>query len=135
MICTTNERPAVKKYLYRFAPMMGLYVIFLFIAVWVFSRHHPTGLLAYALAVLPSLPIVGAIVVIGLYLGEEKDEFQRTVLIQSMLWAIGTTLSVTTVWGFLEDFVHVRHLDLFLLFPLFWFLVGAITPILKARYK
>ena len=134
MIGTTGN-PAVRRYIWRFSGAMLLYVVFLCIAVWEFTHRHPTGVLAYLLAVLPSIPIVGGLVVVGLYLGEEKDEFQRTVLVQSMLWAIGATLAVTTVWGFLENFVQVVHFDLYLVFPLFWFFVGVFTPALKARYR
>jgi len=70
-----------------------------------------------------------------MYLAEEKDEFQRTVLVQSMLWGIGATLAVTSVWGLLENFVSVPHLDLFLVYPLFWAIVGMSAPVLKARYR
>jgi hypothetical protein len=133
MICLTNF--SVRRYTYRFLGMMLIYVVFLFLAVWGFKHWHVTGGLAYLLAILPSLPIIGGMVVIGLYLTEEKDEFQRTVLIQSMIWSIGATLSVTTVWGGLENFVHAPHLDLYMVFPLFWFLVGVFTPFLKARYR
>ena len=38
---------------------------------------------------LPAIPIIGIIAVVGLYLAEEKDEFQRNLLIQSMLWGLG----------------------------------------------
>lgn len=134
MICLVNNL-AVRRYLYRLLGMMLIYVLFLFLAVWGFKHWHLTGGLAYLLAIFPSLPIIGGMVVVGLYLTEEKDEFQRTVLIQSMIWSIGATLSVTTVWGFLENFVQVPHLDLYQVFPLFCFFVGIFTPFLKARYR
>jgi hypothetical protein len=134
MICLPRNA-AIRRYTYRFPMVMALYVVFLFFAVWTFKHHPPTGVLAWLLAILPSLPIIASLGVIGLYLTEEKDEFQRTVLVQSMLWSIGGTLVVTTVWGFLENFLHVIHFDLYLVFPLFWLFVGITTPILKARYK
>jgi hypothetical protein len=134
MICSPANQ-AIRRYTARFSVVMALYVLFLFLAVWIFKHYHPSGILAWLLAILPSIPIVGSLVIIGLYLTEEKDEFQRTVLIQSMLWAMGGTLAVTTVWGFLENFLHILHFDLYLVFPLFWFLVGISAPALKARYK
>lgn len=134
MFCLPKNS-AARRYLYRFFTAMAFYIVFLVTAVWAFSRYHLTGALAYLLAVLPALPIVAMVVVVGLYLAEEKDEFQRTVLVQSLLWGIGATLSVTTVWGFLENFVQVPHLDLYLVFPLFWFFVGISTGPLKAKYK
>jgi hypothetical protein len=129
------SNPAVRRYVWRFSGAMVLYTLFLILAVWEFKHRNPTGVLAYLLAVLPSLPIIGGLVVVGLYLAEEKDEFQRTVLVQSMLWGIGATLAVTSVWGFLENFVQVVHFDLYLVFPLFWFFVGIFSPVLKARYR
>jgi hypothetical protein len=134
MICSSMN-PAVRRYTFRFIAVMLLYAAFLILAVWVFKHYHPTGGVAYLLAVLPSLPIIGGLAVVGIYLTEEKDEFQRTVLVQSMLWGIGATLAVTSVWGFLENFVPVWHFDLYLVFPLFWFFVGVISPLLKAKYK
>jgi hypothetical protein len=129
------KNPAIKRYMWRFGVAITLYVAFLCLAVWEFRRGHPTGAVAYALAILPSIPIIGTIVAVGMYLAEEKDEFQRTVLVQSMLWGIGATLAVTSVWGLLENFVSVPHLDLFLVYPLFWAIVGMSAPVLKARYR
>lgn len=126
---------AIRRYTARFAVVMALYVVFLLVAVRVFTHYHPAGVLAWLLAILPSIPIIGVLIVVGLYLAEEKDEFQRMLLVQSMLWSIGGTLALTTVWGFLENFLHVPHFDLYLVFPLFWFLVGVSTPILRARYR
>jgi len=134
MICSTNN-PAIKRYNYRGAVVMALYVVFLLLAVWVFKLHPPTGVAAYALAVLPSLPIVGMLVVAGLYLAEEKDEFIRNTQVQAMLGGIGGTLAVTSVWGFLENFVHVPHMDLYLVFPLFWVFVGVSMFVVKLRYR
>ena len=129
------KNPAARRYFYRLLTAMAFYVVFLVPAVWAFSRYHLTGGFAYLLAILPALPIVGMVVVVGLYLAEEKDEFQRAVLAQALLWGIGATLSVTTVWGFLENFVQVPHLDLYLVFPLFWFFVGISTGLLKVKYR
>jgi hypothetical protein len=129
------KNSAVRRYLLRFLSVTLLYVVFLVLAVWEFSHRHPTGFPAYMLAVLPSLPIIAGLVVVGLYLAEEKDEFQRMVQIQSMLWSIGATLAVTTVWGFLENFVHVQHFDLYLVYPLFWLFVGIFTPVMQLRYR
>ena len=134
MICMADN-PAKRRYSARFRVVMTVYVVFLLLAVWVFKHYHPTGPAAYLLALLPALPIVGMIVVGGLYLAEEKDEFVRDVTVQSLLWGIGETLAITTVWGFLEDFVNVPHLDLYLVFPLFLFLVGVSTPFVKRRYR
>ena len=81
---------------------------------WGFHHYHlhPTGALSYICATLNSLPILGLIVVYGLYLAEEKDEFQRMILVPSVLWSIGATLAVSTFSGSLEKYGQPSHLDI-----------------------
>jgi nitric oxide reductase large subunit len=114
---------------------MAAYVALLLGVTWYFRHYQPVGAVAYLLAILPAIPIIGTIVIVGLYLAEEQDEFQRTLLIQSMLCALAAVMAITTVWGFLEAFTNIPHLQPYLVFPLFWFFVGVATPMLKRRYR
>ena len=134
MDCRTNN-PASGRYTRRMIVAMVFYMVFLTAAVYTFARFHPTGPLAWLLAASPALPIVAALVVVGLYIKEEKDEFLRGIFVQALVWAMGGTLTVTSVWGFLELFLHVRHFDLYLTFPLFWILVGIAGAVLQWRHK
>ena|ERR1035441_7559484 len=134
MICSTNN-PAVRHYMWRFSVSMLLYILFLVLAVWVFVHYRPTGPLAWLLAMLPALAIIGQISAFGLYLGEEKDELQVAIGVKSMLWGIGGTLSVTVTWGFLENFVHLPHLELMWVYPLFCMLSGLAFGLVQLRYK
>jgi hypothetical protein len=114
---------------------MSIYLILTFATVTIFVHFHPAGWLVYPLAVLPALPIIGMLAVIRLYLKEEKDEVVRTVFVETLLWAIGATLASTTVWGFLENFTHVPHLDLYMVFPIFWAFYALIAPFSSRRYR
>ncbi len=134
MTSATNN-PAARRYMWRFAVTMLLYALFLVLAVWAFVHHHPSGPLAWLLAALPALAIIGQIAAFGVYLREEKDEFQVALGVQSMLWGIGGTLAVTVTWGFLENFLNLRHLDLILVYPLFCALSGIAFGLLCLRYK
>ena len=127
--------PAQKRYLWRIFGTLVVYAVFLFLALWEFIHHHPTGVLAYALAILPAISVVGILVIFGLYLAEEKDELLRSISVQSILWSLGATMAVTTVWGFLEDFVHVPHVQLVLVFPIFCFFAAITTPLVIFRYR
>jgi hypothetical protein len=67
---------------------------------------------AYALAVLPALPIIGIFVILGRYLVEEQDEYLRMRTVRQVLWATGLTMAGTTLWGFMED-AGLPHLPMF----------------------
>ncbi len=129
------KNAAARRYNYRSIAAWIAYVPILLTVVWYLKHHHPHGSLLYTLAVLPAVPLLAIIFVVGLYLVEEKDEFERNVLMQSMLCAIGLTLATTTVWGFLEDFAGTMGFQPYLAFPLFWFFVGVTTPFLRRRYR
>jgi len=133
MNCMKN--PAVRRYMARFAASMVLYVVCLVLSIWLFVHYRPTGPLAWLLAMLPALAIISQMAVFGMYLSEEKDEFMRNLQIQALLWGIGATLSVTVTWGFLESFVHLRHMDLILVYPLYCGLSGLALGIQQMRYR
>jgi hypothetical protein len=84
---------------------------------------------------LPTIPIAGAVVLTGRYMSEEKDEFQRAVLVQALLGGIGATLVVTTVWGFLENYAHFQRLNILMIWPLYLIFVGIAYGLVKARYR
>ena len=127
--------PAMSRYLGRFMPTMAGYVVVLLACVFAIDAWRPTGPLLWALAIAPALPMIGIIVVMGLYLVEETDEFQRTILVQSLLWGIGITLAVASVWGFLENEHLVPHLPSFLWFPFFCGAMGLAQPFVRWSYR
>jgi hypothetical protein len=118
------KNPAQRRYLSRFFPSMLAYVLFFSVADYIFHRHHLTGVAAVGLAILPAIAIVASIVVVGLYIAEEQDEFQRMLFIRSILWGVGLTLAFTTTQGFLELFLPVQHFPLYAVYPLFWLING-----------
>lgn len=129
------KNPAVRRYLLRFFAAMGAYAAVLVIVISYLVRFHPSRPVVYFLAALPALPIIGIIVVVALYLAEEKDEFQRTVLERSLLWGMGGTLATTSVWGFLEMYSNVRHISSFYVFPLFCAFVGIAGLVVRLHYR
>jgi hypothetical protein len=134
MICTPKSK-AGRRYIYRLAPTMALYLLFLFISQWTFHHLHPTGLVVYLFAVLPALPLIGSLAIVGLYITEESDEFERSILVQSMLWGFAGALSVTTIWGFLEDFAKAPHISTFYVYVFFWIFMGIFQPFIRMRYQ
>jgi hypothetical protein len=96
------------------------YAFILFGVITFFKNSSPTGLSAYAAAILPALPIVGIFAVMGRYLADEQDEFVRMLTVRQTLYASAFALSVATVWGFLENFDLVDHIDAYYIAVL-WF--------------
>ena len=104
------------------------YMLSLFGVVSFFKNSNPTGLSAYAAAILPAVPIIGIFVAIGRYLLDEEDEYIRSLMVRQTLWASGFPVSVATIWGFLESFEVVGHIEAFYI-AVIWFFglaVGAL---------
>ncbi|MGA3162102.1 MAG: hypothetical protein ABSC77_12875 [Terracidiphilus sp.] len=134
MLCSYNN-PAQRRFVIRMWLIAALCVLFSLLAALVFRLIHPHGVVAYLVAVLPALPIIGALVYTGVYLAEEKDEFQRNLLVQSLLGGTGGILAVTTAWGYMVDFARAPHLDLVWVYPLFWLFAGISYGFVRARYR
>ncbi|MGO1305496.1 MAG: hypothetical protein ACTMKV_12010 [Sphingomonas parapaucimobilis] len=103
--------PEMKRYTRRLFVTMTLYGVALIGANMWFRHAPPTGALAYLVAILPALPIMGVFVVIGRLMVEMRDEYIRMQFVRHSLIATGITLSFTTAWGFLEGFGLVAHMQ------------------------
>ena len=121
--------PAWKRYNWRVIWLSLLYGAFLLPAVYGFKHHLVPHSVAWLVAILPALPIIGVFVAIGRYLVEEQDEYVRMLMVRQTLWASGFALSVTTVWGFLENFGLVGHVEAYYVSVLWFFglAIGAIV--------
>lgn len=112
--------PALRRYNKRVLGLSVGYAIFLLAAVYGFKHHLVSGAIGYLVAVLPALPIVGIFAAIGRYLVEEQDEYVRMLMVRQTLWASGFALSLATIWGFLESFDLVGHIESYYIAVL-WF--------------
>jgi hypothetical protein len=101
---TKYKSPAIRMYLIRLFVLMSIYIITLLAAVTAFKSHAVSGIAAYALAVLPALPIIGVFWAVMRLLVEETDEFVRMLHVRQSLVATGFCLTVMTVWEFLQNF-------------------------------
>ena len=116
--------PAMKRYNWRAIWLSLIYAVLLIGVVYGFKRHLIFGPAAYAAAVLPALPIIGIFASIGRYLVEEQDEYVRMLMVRQSLWASGFALSVATIWGFLENFNLVEHVDAYSVAIIWFFGLG-----------
>ena len=135
MSSTNPMSPAGRRYARRMIPLMVLYVVFLCASLWVIRTLSPTGPVLWLMGLAPALPVVGCIVAMGRYLVEETDEFPRAVLAEAMLWGIGAVLTLTTVWGFMENAGVLPHFQTYLAFPLFCGAQGLAQAFIRRRYR
>ena len=96
--------PAMRNYLRRLAGFMVTYVGLIFAVGYVFRLAPPTGVLAWVVAVLPALPILGVFWTIFRLLIEETDEYIRMMFVRQSLFATAFCLSIMTVWEFLQNY-------------------------------
>ena len=117
----TRMTPAKRRYLLRVAASMAVYLIGIFAADYLIGDRMVSGPLALGLALLPGLAMAAFFWAVGLYVLELEDEFLRMLLARQTLIATGFTLSAASVWGMLEQFLFVSHLDAYM-----WVVVWAI---------
>jgi hypothetical protein len=123
------KSPAIRSYLIRLFVLMTIYIIALFAAVTAFKSHAVSGIAAYALAVLPALPIIGVFWAVMRLLVDEPDEFIRMMHVRQSLVATGFCLTVMTIWEFLQNFDLVPQGNGGFGAAFFWFMglgVGAL---------
>lgn len=108
------------------------------LAMWALPHLQPnlhTANATYLIASLLAFAGAGLIVSHGYYLMTAKDEFQRTVHIQAMLWSIGGTFTVTTLWGLMEIFSKVPALPVIWVCPMFASFMGISKLLVMLRYR
>ena len=130
-----RQTAAMLRYSRRFAAAMALYVAVLLGVLFAWASARPTGVWAASLAVAPAIPLIGAIVVMGLYLREESDELQRLVFAEAALWATGGMLAIANVWGFLEMFRIVPYVPAWAAFVVWAVCLGPGFVIAWRRYQ
>jgi hypothetical protein len=109
-----------RRYLTRLFTALGVYMVSLFAAKYLLKYHMVEGWAVWPLALLPGLSVVGAFYAVGMLIIEQKDEFIRMLLVRQTLVASALAMAAATVWGFLENFGLVGHIDAFY-WAIVWF--------------
>ena len=122
-----------RKYFIELALAMALYTVLLLGAKAIDHAYHPTGGGQIALALLPTIGCVAALVVIlrGI---RRMDEFQRRIQFEAIAFAFAGTALGTFSYGFLETAGYPR-LPMFAVWPLMatlWMIGGIVS---RRRYR
>ena len=111
---------AHRRYVKRVLIAMVGYVATLFLAEIMIDDRGLSGPMAWLVALLPGLCVASVFWAIGRLLIEETDEYLRSLLVRQMLVATGLTMVIATIYGFLENYDLVGHVDAFYLTILFF---------------
>lgn len=114
-----ERTPAAQRYLWRVAGTMALYLGTLFLAEYLLEDVGVTGPLAAAIASLPGFAFAGLVWLFGALILEEQDEFFRLLYVRQGLIATVFSLTLASVWGFLERYFIVDHVEAFW-WPTLW---------------
>jgi hypothetical protein len=110
--CNRQLSPLQRRSMLLFGANLILAAVFSMATRNLFRGAHAAPLL-YLMALLPTIPVIGIITVVGRYLTREVDEFIRAVVVQSLLWGVGITFAVDTYLGGL-----FAHPEIFRLIPI-----------------
>ncbi|MES2302495.1 MAG: hypothetical protein V4521_10565 [Pseudomonadota bacterium] len=117
----TTKNPANRRYTIRLFVLMTAYVLLLILAKWMFKRGLAEGSLAYVLALLPAMPIIGVFWAVMRLLVEQTDEYLRMLMVRQCLFATGFALFVTTIREWLQNFDLIAAGDHGFGAAFFWF--------------
>ena len=122
---------AQRRYVVRMMLAMAGYLATLFLAEYLIDDRGLDGPLAWIVALLPGLCVAAVFWAIGRLLIEEQDEYLRSLLVRQTLVATGFAMVVATIYGFLENYRLVPHIDAFYLAVLFFIGLGVGSVINK----
>ena len=120
----TRMNQAHRRYVWRVAAAMSGYVLTLLLANYLIDDLGVTGAAAVAVVLLPALCVAAVFWALARLVVEESDEYLRALLVRQILVASGLTLTIATLWGFLEDFGLTAHMPGWYIAPLFFFGLG-----------
>ena len=123
--------PASVRFLWRFLSATIVYGVLITGATWVARNLDPSPAGLIALSILPAIAIAASLIVVGLYLIEEADEYVRRRQAVAMLVSIGILLTLSTGLGFLQQRNLIGSVDLLWAFPA-WCVLWSVTQCLMA---
>jgi hypothetical protein len=103
---------------------MAAYGVMLFGASWLVRHDGAEHFFLYFWSVIPAIPIIAVIARMGRYLQEEKDEFQRMIVVRAILVGTAALLAMLVVNDFLRAFAGSHALPPFVSFVVFCAAMG-----------
>ncbi|HZV84416.1 MAG TPA: hypothetical protein VFF48_05460 [Brevundimonas sp.] len=126
-----SSTAAERKYRLRTLAFMGGYVVIMVAIIFGAFDEIQGRPAAWLLALAVTAPIVGQIWA-TLSVMRDSDEFVRTVMAKQFILSAGIAMALFTGWGFAESFAAAPHAEGWLIYPLFWAVLGVTAPFIKS---
>lgn len=130
----SRRSDAQRRYRKRMIVVTLAYLVAIFSASLLVERDSPVTALTMILALLPGLATLGFFWAIGRLIVEEQDEFQRLLIVRQSLIATAFAVGIASVWGFLELYGIVDHVDAYWVAFLWFFGFGIGALFNRLRY-
>jgi hypothetical protein len=118
--------PRHRPYIVQSLLLWAFFLVSLFALTWGSSDGWPAAALwALALVHAASVALQFALAYRLIAL---QDEFVRAITAKRMIAAAGLTITLAVLIGLAEQFLGLRHLPMWLVYPLFWGAFGIVTP-------
>ena len=84
----------------------------------------------WAIAITAAASVVGQFAA-AYRLVSAQDEFVRGITAKRVIAAAGVTITAAVLWGLVQQFLDVRTVPLWVVYPLFWGAFGIVTPFIR----
>lgn len=119
-----NASPAMRRYNKGVILTMSGYLLAVFGTSMYVHDHHPDGPMLYILSAIPSFCILCLLIVVVIYLRDEKDEYVRMLTVRSLLAGTFIVLALGAFTDFLRAYGHLPGLPPFAEWIAFWLSFG-----------
>jgi hypothetical protein len=122
--------PSSRPYVIGSLMMWGLFLL----TIWLLSWGSTGGRLPFAvlgvIAVLLASSVAGQFTA-AYRLVARQDEYIRALIAKRMIAAAGLTVTVAVLAGTAEQFLGLRDLPMWLVYPFYWGAFGMVTPFIS----
>jgi hypothetical protein len=99
--------------------VMGVAVATQIVLQAILERRNVSIATHYGMGALAVVPVIAAMMLIARYLGGERDEYLRNLVVQSILWGFGLALIVDIFLSFVDHHFFIPigniNMDVFIL--------------------
>jgi hypothetical protein len=112
----------------RLRAMRPFYVLFMiymcFSYALTFAKPERDSPTAWAVDLGAGVSMVAMLIAAAVGLARQRDEFQRKLLTEAIMWGTGGMLAITSIWGLLEVHTSIPKVDILVNFPIFVVITG-----------